>query len=157
LDIEDSPVQIRVARPPDSAEVARLSCELGYPASAEEMAPRLDRLLALGDDHCVIVAAADSTRLLGWIHVGRRDLLEVEPRAEILGLVVDATARTRGIGRALVTAAEKWASEHGFAEMVVRSAITRQESHPFYERIGYRRTKSQHVYLKQIGGSRSSQ
>ena len=39
-------MQIRIAQFSDSAEVARLSSELGYPATAEEIAPRLQHLLA---------------------------------------------------------------------------------------------------------------
>jgi len=143
-------MQIRSARFSDSTELARLSDELGYPTTPEAMAPRLHHLLANPGIHSIYVAAEDPSRLLGWIHVTRRDLLEWEPRAEILGLVVEKTARNGGIGRALVIAAERWAIEQGFEEIVVRSAVFRQESHPFYEHIGYERSKSQHVYHRRI-------
>jgi hypothetical protein len=32
----------------------------------------------------------------------------------------------------------------------VRSNVARLESHPFYERLGYVRTKTQHAYAKQL-------
>jgi GNAT superfamily N-acetyltransferase len=60
--------------------------------------------------------------------------------------VVDAASRGRGAGRALVRGAERWAREHGLREMTVRSNVVRAESHPFYERMGYARVKTQHVY-----------
>jgi hypothetical protein len=50
----------------------------------------------------------------------------------------------------LVAAAESWAARLGLSDVVVRSNVTRAESHPFYERLGYARTKTQHVYLKTV-------
>jgi hypothetical protein len=35
--------------------------------------------------------------------------------------------------------------------MAVRSNVTRTESHPFYERLGYARVKTQHAYRKRLG------
>jgi len=64
------------------------------------------------------------------MHVARRDLLEAKPRAEILGLVVDAAARQRGVGAALVDAAEQWARDHGFDELIVRSNVARPAAPP---------------------------
>jgi hypothetical protein len=29
--------------------------------------------------------------------------------------------------------------------------VTREESHPFYERLGYTRVKTQHAYRKRLG------
>jgi hypothetical protein len=37
--------------------------------------------------------------------------------------------------------------------MAVRSNVTRTESHPFYERLGYARVKTQHAYRKRLGPS----
>jgi hypothetical protein len=34
--------------------------------------------------------------------------------------------------------------------MAVRSNVARAESHPFYERLGYVRTKTQHAYRKRL-------
>ena len=36
------------------------------------------------------------------------------------------------------------------ALMTVRSNVVRHESHPFYERVGYERTKTQHAYRKRL-------
>jgi len=45
---------------------------------------------------------------------------------------------------------EAWARCRGLAQMSVRSNATRAESHPFYEGIGYQRTKTQQVYRKRL-------
>ena len=42
------------------------------------------------------------------------------------------------------------------AEIVVRSNVVRPESHPFYEKIGYERKKTQHVYARSAGEGASA-
>ena len=142
------PFRLRDARLEDAAEIARLSTELGYPTSADEMLPRLRDVLA-DPDHRVIVAAAGSA-LRGWIGVERRRNLEGGGQAEIIGLVVDARARRSGVGAALAAAAEQWARGLGYACLLVRSNAARVESHPFYAKHGYLRSKTQHVYSKPL-------
>ncbi len=144
-------VTIRPAVHTDAAAVAALSRELGYPTESREMADRLARLLTQPDRDVVFVAVAGHD-VAGWVHVGRRELLESGPQAEILGLVVGNAFRRRGVGRLLVAEAERWAARRGVDDVVVRSNVSRAESHPFYQRCGYRRVKSQHVYRKRIAG-----
>jgi len=141
---------LRRARITDSAELARLSAQLGYPQVADAFERRLRRLL-ISADHPVLVATDDDARLLGFIALERRLMLETGERVEIVGLVVDDAARRRGIGQALVDAALDWAREIGLREVAVRSSTARVESHPFYEDAGFARIKSQHVYLKRVG------
>lgn len=141
--------QIRSAAAGDAAEIARLTTLLGYPASTGEIADRL-RTLLQSTDHFIAVADA-AQGLAGWIAAERRVLLESGIRAEIVGLVVDPDARRAGIGAALVQAAEAWAIRQNLAVMSVRSNIARIESHPFYERLGYVRQKTQHAYTKHLG------
>lgn len=132
----------------DSAEVARLCTQLGYPTTADEMAARMGVVISAGDRQVFVVEAGD--RLLGWVAVELRTTLETGRKAEIIGLVVDAQARRSGTGKALVMAAETWVRQHGLDAMTVRSNTLRLESHPFYEGIGFVRRKSQHVYFKTL-------
>ena len=136
----------RAARMDDSAEVARLCTQLGYPATADDMAARLSVVISAGDRQVFVVE--DGDRLLGWIGIELRITLETGRKAEIVGLVVDAQVRRSGTGRALVEAAENWVRQHGLDAVTVRSNTVRVESHPFYEGIGFVRGKSQHVYFK---------
>lgn len=141
--------RIRSAAIADALEVARLSAQLGYPADAAVFAQRLAALLD-SPKHAVLVADAGDAGLHGFVGVEHRLMLEMGERVEIVGLVVDAVARGGGVGRALVTAAEHWARARGIDEVFVRSNVVRPESHPFYERIGYLRSKTQHVYRKRL-------
>lgn len=147
--VQSRKVRIRPAVPSDAAEIARLATELGYPSSVEDISSRLARLLP-SPAHFVAVADADATSLAGWVVTERRLLLESAERAEIVGLVVSANARRTGIGRTLVDAAESWAIAQRLSVISVRSNVARVESHPFYESLGYGRSKTQHAYTKRL-------
>jgi GNAT superfamily N-acetyltransferase len=139
----------RKAKPSDAARLAELSDMLGYPVESEAIRRRLERLSAK-PDHVVLVAETSSHLVVGWIHAAEHDILEMGNFCEILGLVVAADQRGGGIGRRLLEQAEHWALERGLGEVSVRSNITRAESHPFYERLGFVREKTQHAYRKRI-------
>ena len=141
---------IRPVRLEDAAEIAELSGQLGYPVSAREMSGRLSRSLD-DPDYAIVVAEGTDGSLLGWIGVECRFLLELGEEVEIVGLVVRQGARRLGVGKALLGAAEEWARGRGLASIRVRSNVTRPESHPFYERMGYARVKTQHCYRKPLG------
>lgn len=136
----------------DAVAVAALSTQLGYPVSPETVAARLERLVGR-EDQLLLAVVTDDGELAGWIHAAEQDLVESERRCEILGLVVDRRRRRGGIGRRLVAEAERWAAGRGLRWMSVRSNVTREESHPFYQAQGYVRLKTQQVYRKPIGGA----
>jgi GNAT superfamily N-acetyltransferase len=140
--------EIRPARIEDAAALAVLTSELGHPVAAEAMRQRLDAVLGAPHDGALLVSCTDEDVPVGWIHVGERTLLEADRYCEIMGLVVDAAYRRQGRAGRLVAAAERWAIERGHRQLRVSSNILRAESHPFYERAGYRRIKTQHVYSR---------
>ncbi len=98
----------------------------------------------------MVVADAAPRGVVGWIHGTEQELLDSGRRCEITGLVVDAGMRGQGVGRRLVRAVEDWAIARGLAQLAVRSNVARSESHPFYERLGFLRVKTQHAYRKQL-------
>jgi GNAT superfamily N-acetyltransferase len=151
VDAVAASTEIRRAQIGDAAEMARLSAQLGYPLSPAEMTRRLAKLLANERHHVAIAARGE--RVLGWMHVEHRSTLEGGERAELMGLVVDASTRREGLGRELVGAAERWAESRGLPSLTVRSNVARELSHPFYEALGYSRDKTQHVYGKALNPS----
>jgi len=140
---------IRRAAGQDAPRLAELSGVLGYPAAAAELGVRLERLLASSQD-IVLVAESATGETVGWLHGAEQELLESGRRCEILGLVIDPEHRGQGIGRCLVAAVETWARARDLKQMTVRSNVVRTESHPFYERLGYARAKTQHAYRKRL-------
>jgi len=140
---------IRKAMVNDAPRLAELSAALGYPVEPDVIARRLARLFSR-PEHLVLVAEAADNLVAGWVHAAEHDILVIGRFCEILGLVVAADHRGKGIGRRLVEEVEHWARERGLDRVSVRSNVTRPESHPFYERAGYVREKTQHVYRKQL-------
>jgi GNAT superfamily N-acetyltransferase len=140
---------VRRARLEDAHALAVLSSQLGYPVSSTVLTERLAKILERTDE-LVAVARSFNGAVVGWVHGAEQRYLEASTRCELLGLVVDLEHRRRGVGQQLVAAMERWALGRGLTEISVRSNVVRAESHPFYERLGYQRTKTQHVYRKPL-------
>jgi GNAT superfamily N-acetyltransferase len=133
----------------DAAPVADLTTQLGYATTAAEATERISILLERPDDHAALVAE-EGGAVIGWVHVAIYTSLESGRVATIGGLIVGEGHRSGGIGVELLTAAEAWAGENGAAKMVVRSRVTRERAHRFYEREGYRLLKTSHVFEKPL-------
>jgi GNAT superfamily N-acetyltransferase len=141
-------IGVRRGTSTDAVRIAELSGTLGYPVAPSTLAQRLERLL--GRDEDAVFVAETESGVVGWVHGADQELLESGRRCEILGLVVEPAYRGQGVGRRLVTAVEQWATGRGLEQIAVRSNVTRPESHPFYHRLGYVRTKTQHAYHKAL-------
>ncbi|HVR41454.1 MAG TPA: GNAT family N-acetyltransferase, partial [Thermoanaerobaculia bacterium] len=139
---------IRPATLADAGSIAALAGELGYPSTPAAMHARLAPILA-SHDNAVFVADIGGT-VTGWIHVSIVPSVENDDSAEIRGLVVASTHRSRGVGAELVAAAEIWARAGGRDRMRVRSNIARERTRSFYERLGYLVTKTQHAFDKNL-------
>lgn len=142
-------MRVRPATMADAPAISQLTAELGYAMDAEASRAALTTMLA-HPVYAVLVVESDSTHLAGWVAVENRLSLESGAFAEITGLVVGSAFRKRGVGKQLLQSAEQWALRQGFQSLRVRSSISRQESHPFYESLGFVRNKTQHVYLKSL-------
>ena len=142
-------VALRQMRLEDTAAVARLTTQLGYPATEDEIRRRYDLIKDRWDARLLVGQQAGNL-IVGWVHVQATYLLECDARAEIWGLVVADTARGTGVGRRLVEAAEEWALMRGLSVMAVRSNELRTEAKGFYEHLGYQVTKTQNAFRKHL-------
>jgi GNAT superfamily N-acetyltransferase len=154
---KEGQLKIRRARPNDATSLAELSGQLGYPATRAQIAKRLGKL-APPSRHALFVAevkragenrgAAGS--LIGWLHVSITNLVEVDTRAEVNGLIVAEGQRSLGAGARLLDAAEEWARRHGCGSVNLRSNVIRERAHKFYERQGYDHYKTQKAFRKTL-------
>lgn len=142
-------MEIRKAVLPDITAIADLSAQLGYPTDEEQVHSRLSEILNK-TDHSMWVAELEDGAVVGWVHVMRTLVPEIDPFAEIGGLVVDSDNRSQGIGKALLERAESWARENNLTSLCVRSNVIRSRAHQFYEQAGYVIIKSQHVFEKKL-------
>ena len=127
-------VAIRRAGPDDAASLAALLGQLGYPVDAAAIPARLRAIEAAGG--ALFLATVDAAAA-GLVGVQAYPVLHAPaPVAYLTALVVATSARGRGVGRALVEAAERWARAAGCGRLAVTSAEHRDDAHAFYPRVG---------------------
>ncbi|MFY9397420.1 MAG: GNAT family N-acetyltransferase [Desulfomonilia bacterium] len=127
---------IRKAHAGDAPAVSSLFSQLGYPATAEEMAGRI-RTLSSKQEYLVFVAEVGS-EIVGLICAYIGYSLEFTGKyGRLTALVVDEKWRGRGIGKMLMEKVESSLANHGASLVVLTSSSFRKESHEFYRHIGY--------------------
>jgi GNAT superfamily N-acetyltransferase len=138
---------IREATIDDAAALALLATQLGYPSQPEGA---LRRLTALDPGNNAVLVAEHGTQVVGFIHVLIKPSVLVERSAEIGALVVEQRWRGKGIGAALLRAAEDWATSQDCSCLCVRTNVVRKGAHAFYRRAGYERSKTSFVFTKRL-------
>jgi GNAT superfamily N-acetyltransferase len=143
---------VRAAQPSDANAMAALAAQLGYPCTGAEVRKRLGDMKD-PNPYRVFVAALREGDVVGWVGVYIFRAVELDAFAEISGLVVDEALRSRGIGNALLHAAEDWARQAGRTAISVNSNIIRDRAHRFYVSNGYELVKTQQIFRKTFGSS----
>ncbi|NKE47799.1 GNAT family N-acetyltransferase [Roseomonas frigidaquae] len=126
-------IAVRPPAPGDAAQMRRLLDQLGYQVTEADLQARL----AAATPEDLVLVAADGESLLGVIALHRATILHIGPVARIMTLVVDATARSGGVGRKLVEAGADWARAAGCTALELTSGKQRLRAHAFYEGIGF--------------------
>jgi ribosomal protein S18 acetylase RimI-like enzyme len=130
--------RIRLATSADATAIAGLFCELGHPSTPEEVAARLEHFSQLRQEALVAEVGGE---VIGVTALSvMQTLHRPSPVGRMSVLVVSEALRGRGVGRALVAAAEGRLAERGCGLVEVTSNMRRTEAHGFYERLGYERT-----------------
>ncbi len=138
---------IRQAEERDASALAELMTQLGYATAANEMAERL-RTIFQEQDFATFVAVEEN-EVCGMIGVSASPSYEHNDRiGRIVALVVHERMRGRGIGRALLSAAEDYFARAKVVRVVLTSRFAREKAHAFYESRGYLRTGLR--FMKQL-------
>ena len=125
-----------------------LLAQLGYDLSEDTVARRFASVTEAGD-HVLLIAELGE-EVVGLLHAFARPALEKPPEVVVQALVVDVQRRKAGIGAGLMAAAERWASERGFASVALASQVARDDAHEFYRRLGYETVATSHVMRKRL-------
>lgn len=113
--------------------------------SVDEHARAVDRFLA-GDRHEpaeVLVALDDSGTITGFVELSIRNIVDscnTDRVGYLEGWYVIPEARRRGIGAALVHAAERWARAQGCREFASDAALDNEASHRAHAALGFTET-----------------
>jgi GNAT superfamily N-acetyltransferase len=130
---------IRSAQGEDVEALASLMTELGYPTSSEDMHRRFEAISA-DPSYATLVAAAGG-KVLGMVGLHFERSYESDGNlARIMALVVGSGHRGRGVGAALISAAEDWGRRKGAGDLMLTTHKRRAGAHEFYRRMGYEAT-----------------
>jgi GNAT superfamily N-acetyltransferase len=130
---------VREARPADASAIADLLGELGYPAEAARVGPRLERIAQDPSSRLFVAEVNGEIAGLGGLHV--LPLVEHDELGCMLtAMVVAAEHRRQGIGAELLGAVEGEARSRGCSRLVLSSADRRTDAHAFYESLGFEAT-----------------
>ena len=142
-------VSIRHAEKADAAALAQLMGELGYPTRVSDMEMRLDSIMR-DPEYRTFVAMCGATvcGMIGTCCMKSHEHNNVGGR--IVALVVSEKNRGRGVGRALVQAAENDFIARNVRRVALTTRITREKAHLFYENLGY--TKNGFRFVKELEG-----
>jgi GNAT superfamily N-acetyltransferase len=140
------PVRIRSARKADLPRLQELYDQLHLKSYLSLHVPRSKltaafERLARDRNHALLVAEVEG-KVVGTCHVIVVPHLghALKPMAIAENVVVDASARSSGIGQHLMAAAGDFARRRGCYKMALTSNIARPRAHRFYERLGWKRT-----------------
>lgn len=135
----DVDLAIREGEPSDASEMAALICELGYETTPTEMEDRLRSILP-DSAYKTYVAIIDG-RICGMIGtLAQASYEHNDLSGRILALVTSDTTRRRGVGRALMAAAEENFARRGIRRIALDTRLTRADAHKFYQALGYERS-----------------
>jgi len=143
---EGPALTLRPAASADADAIASLFTDEGYPAGPSDIVERLERFAS---PHSRVIVAEHEGELIGFIAVHALPRFEHDDRIlRILALVVDAGARERGVGRALMAEAERIGQELGAAFVEITAGHHRPEARHLYESLGYDATVTAYLRKK---------
>ena len=108
----------------------------------------------LNDPHTpVFVAERPDGGLCGFLEAGTRpfaDGCDTRPVGYVEAWFVDADQRRKGLGRALVAAAEQWARDEGVREMASDTGIQNETGLMAHQALGYHETERLIHFAKRL-------
>jgi len=144
--IDRQTITLRPATDDDAERIASLFTDEGYPAGPSDIVERLTRFAS---DHSRVLVAEHDGALLGFIALHAMPRFEHDDRIlRVLALVVDAGARERGVGRALMAEAERIGVDLDAAFIEITAGHHRPEARRLYESLGYDGTVAAYLRKK---------
>jgi aminoglycoside 6'-N-acetyltransferase I len=157
-------IRIRKVEPQDAAQWSEMRTAL-WPEVGESTHPvEVARYLehpgpgpgAMPEAVFVAVDPEDPSALRGFVEVSRRayaEGCETSPVGFLEGWYVDPEFRRRGVGRALVAAAEQWARDKGCREFASDALADNAVSAAAHHALGFQEVEVIRCFRKELGAS----
>ena len=140
----DKSIFIRTIEKNDTYAIVKLSDQLGYQVSSNEVDFLISAILE--DKKQWAFVAIKENQIIGFVHAFYALRLTTPAFIEIAGLVVSEKERSQGIGKQLVEYIEQNIAEN--LKVRVRCNSERKNAHRFYLSNGYLKQKEQIVFVK---------
>jgi len=136
---------IRMAQQGDLDRLVAMRVLLWPESSHPDESQQAQALLSTGMSGtlpaAILVAQDDNGALIGFVEVGLRSHADGCDTSHAVGFIegwfVDSAHRGRGIGRALIRAAEEWSRAQRCVEMASDALIDNQASQRAHESLGF--------------------
>lgn len=129
-------------------QVSSLLNQLGYKVGSVELPNRIENIRE--NNKGTVLLAFEEEKVVGCIHTMIVSRLAEGTCGEVVSLVVDESARGKGIGKLLLDESINWLKARGQTKVRIRCNTIREEAHKFYSHLGYTEKKSQKVFEKNI-------
>jgi aminoglycoside 6'-N-acetyltransferase I len=138
-------MRVRPVEPRDRDDWLRMRAALWPDEPAADHARQCDAFLRGGPAEAsflsaALVSEAEPGRLDGFVELFVRNYAEgcEGPTPHVEGWYVEPRSRGRGVGRALMRAAEAWAREKGFTEIASDTQLWNEASQRAHGALGFR-------------------
>lgn len=136
----------------DIARWAELRAKLWPHASREELEAE-GREVLFADPPLIVFAAEEGGVLVGFLELGLRSYAEgceSSPVPYVEGWYVEASHRRRGVGGALMRAAEEWSRAQGFIELGSDAEADNRLSRDAHAALGFNEVETLVVFRKSL-------
>ena len=142
-------ITYREIKPEDISQVVDLIKQLGYKVTALELKTRLNEIM-LNNKGTVFIAENVEQKIVGCVQAMVDTRLAGGTFGEIVSLVTDESVRGQGIGKRLIEESINWLKAKGQTRLRVRCNSIRNDTHKFYNHLGFVEKKSQKIFEKAI-------
>ncbi len=147
---------IRPLSLPDTEYWLRLRRQLWPEDPLEEHLREMEAALARPEEYAVFLSIGEDGRPNGFVEVSLRPWAEgctTSPVGYIEGWFVEEGARGRGIGRALISAAEEWTRTRGCRELASNAEIANEVGQRVHRALGFEEVGRDVHYRRTISPS----
>lgn len=147
-------MKIRRAKKDDLSQWLSMRRALWPKCSLKDHRKEIAEILGDTRDQPVWVAKTDNGGLSGFLEASVRNYADGAGRRKVgylEGWFVRPSFRKKGVGKALVKAAERWARKRGFSHMGSDTWLGNRASHWAHLAMGYREVGRDIHYIKRIG------
>lgn len=132
----------------DEGILTTLMGQLGYPIDEHTMKENIRKYILLKNQKAWV--AEKSGEVIGCIAVAITDYFHRQASfLRVIALIIDEKNRRLGVGKKLMSIAEKFALERGCSHVELTSGAHRAElgSHEFYQSLGYKELNDTKKYF----------